>query len=177
MRTRLILVTLALSLLLSFTSAATAQTPCERDWFFSYPVVESCPTTSTMASRAAFMQFENGFMIWVSGQDTIYALYISQESPRWQAFADEFQDGMPETDPAFAPEPSMLTYQPRRGFGLIWRENDEVRERIGYAFYRYEFAYNVRYQMGEDGTIYLRDRRGGVFALYPDGDWARFEAR
>jgi hypothetical protein len=171
------LFTLVLSLVLSFTKTVTAQTTCERDWFFSYPAVEGCPQTSTTASRAAFMQFENGFMIWVSGQDTIYVLYISEESPRWESYEDEYENGMPETDPAFTPDPSTLTYQPRRGFGLIWRENDTVRERIGYAFYRYEFAYNIRYQTGEDGTIYLRDRRGGVFALYTNGDWARFEAR
>lgn len=114
-------------------------------------------------------------MIWIGQQDAIYVLYDSANMPRWQVFNDAFEEGMPDTDPEFD-NPPPYTWQPKRGFGLLWREQPVVRERLGWAVIEWETPYEVRVQTGPDGVIYISDVRGGVFALSPDGsDWKRYE--
>jgi hypothetical protein len=114
-------------------------------------------------------------MFWVQQQDAIYVLYDSANLPRWQVFNDTFQDGMPDTDPAYEPAPP-YTWQPKRGFGLLWRSQPTLRDRLGWSVIEWETPYNMLVQIGSDGTIYLNDPRSGFFALAPDGsDWKRYE--
>lgn len=110
-------------------------------------------------------------MIWVGTQDAIYALYLSGAPPRWQVFNDTFQEGMPETDANFDNAP-LGTWQPRRGFGLIWRSQPGVKDRLGWALSEDEVSYTVQVQIGSDGMIYMNEPGGSVFSLSPTGnDW------
>lgn len=80
------------------------------------------------SSTAADQPFEQGRMIWVGSQDSIYVIY---NDGSWARYADNFEEGMAERDPAIFPPGGKL--QPERGFGKLWREQPEVRERIGWA--------------------------------------------
>ena len=148
---------------------------CSTPWFFTQIAPASCPLNPPLVSDGSFEQFQKGYMLWIQQQDAIYVLYDSANNPRWQVFNDAFEDGMPDTDPAYD-SPPPYTWQPKRGFGLLWRNQPIVRERIGWAVIEWETPYDARVQIAGDGVIYINDPRGGVFALAPGGtDWKRYE--
>lgn len=92
-------------------------------------------------------QFERGRMFYLQPTDEIWVMF---EDPnglggRWELFDNTWEEGMAELDPELE-APEGLS-QPIRGFGKLWRENDEIREALGWALetevghvttYRYE---------------------------------------
>jgi hypothetical protein len=171
-----IAIAVLLLMLLVMTQLVNSAEECAEEWFFEAPLPDGCPLEAAVSSNGSFMQFENGFMMWSAARDAIFVLYISEGDVRWQEIADRFQEGMLEVDSDLNALKPPYTFQPRRGMGLIWRENDEMRERLGWAVAEYEFPYEIEIQMGQDGTTYVRDWRGGVFVLLEEGaDWMRYE--
>ncbi|MBL8116098.1 MAG: hypothetical protein JNJ78_01100 [Anaerolineae bacterium] len=155
-------------------SASVPAQNCTIAWFFSSPIPATCPLSPPSDSAGAFQQYQSGVMIWVARQDAIYVLYDSVGNPRWQVMNDAFVDGMADTDPAFNNAPP-FTWQPRRGFGLLWRNQVGVRDRIGWAMTEAEIPYTPQLQLGSDGTIFVSDPRGGVYGLAAGGgDWQRY---
>lgn len=146
---------------------------CAVSWFFSSPTPPNCPLNPPLISAGAFLQFQNGVMLWVSQQDAIYVLYNSPAVPRWQVFPDTYEEGMADTDPAYS-SPPPANYQPRRGFGLLWRSQPTIRERLGWALTEFETAFTIQVQIAADGSIYISDPLGGVYMLtIGGGDWRR----
>jgi hypothetical protein len=146
---------------------------CSTTWFFA-GAPTTCPLNMPLVSMGAFLPYQNGFMLWVGQQDAIYALYNDNTPPRWQVFNDAYVEGMPDTDPALGVPPSG-TWQPRRGFGLLWRNQPTARSRLGWALTEAETAYTVQVQISSDGTIYVSEPAGGVYALSADGNyWSYF---
>lgn len=178
--------TLTATALLIPTSIAVQVTPiivpqpqqqalCNGQWFFAQPMVNTCPAGPSMSSSAALLQFQQGYMVWIDVQDAIYVLYDSANTPRWEAFNDTFDDGMMEFDPHWGEGPP-YTFQPHRGFGKVWRERPEVRQRLGWAVREWSEPYNAQVQMAADGSVFIQESRGGVFNLLPNGsDWKRYE--
>lgn len=155
--------------------AAPIAQGCSSPWFFTQVVPAVCPLNPPVSSPGSFEQFQNGFMLWVGQQHAIYVLYDSANLPRWQAVNDVFQDGMPDTDPAYDNAPPN-TWQPRRGFGLIWRNNPTLRDRIGWSVMEFETPFTIQVQIASDGTIYMNEPRGGVFSLSADSsEWKRYD--
>jgi hypothetical protein len=114
-------------------------------------------------------------MVWVQQQDAIYVLYDSANLPRWQVYNDAFVEGMPDTDSAYD-NPPAYTWQPKRGFGLLWRSQFIIRERLGWAVIEWETPYDAQVQISSNGTIYVNEPRGGVFSLTSGGsEWKRYE--
>jgi hypothetical protein len=114
----------------SASASLTVPLRCPDPWFFS-PAPDVCPT-SPIVSAAAEQHFERGTMIWIEELDRIYVLYADDvHSPKWQGFSDDWEEGMPDRDPTLVPPEGL--YQPIRGFGLVWRQNPTVRERLGWA--------------------------------------------
>ena len=149
---------------------------CTTPWFFSGIQLSSCPMNPPLISPGSFLQFQNGAMLWVAQQDAIYVLFDSANPPRWQVFNDAFVDGMADTDPAFNTAPP-YTWQPRRGFGLLWRSQSSLRDRLGWAVTEAEIAYTPKVQLASDGMIFISDMRGGVYSLSPDtSDWKRYSS-
>jgi hypothetical protein len=103
---------------------------CPDTWFFT-PAPDSCPAGPAVFSAAAEEHFEGGTMIWIEEQNLIYVLFDDGNSPQWSVFSDEWDEGEPENDPSLTPPPDF--YQPVRGFGLIWRQQASVRDRLGWA--------------------------------------------
>ncbi|MBA3871561.1 MAG: hypothetical protein H0X30_20640 [Anaerolineae bacterium] len=147
---------------------------CTTGWFFSMFQPASCAMNPPLVSAGAFLQFQNGAMLWVAKQDAIYVFFDSASPPRWQVFNDAFTDGMPDTDPAFDHAPP-YTWQPRRGFGLLWRNQSALRDHLGWAVTESEIPFTPQVQLGSDGMIFIGDMRGGVYSLSPDSsDWKRY---
>ncbi|MBZ0297613.1 MAG: hypothetical protein K8L99_33965 [Anaerolineae bacterium] len=148
---------------------------CNGQWFFAQPPVSTCPAGPPMASRASLLQFQQGYMVWIDVQDAIYVLYDSANSPRWQVFNDTFDEGMMEFDPGWGEGPP-YTFQPRRGFGKVWRERPEVRQRLGWAVREWSEPYSAQVQTASDGSVFIQESRGGVFSLMANGsDWKRYD--
>jgi hypothetical protein len=141
---------------------------CPAQWFFSRFVPPNCPLSPAVASAGSLQSFQNGFMLWIGTQDAIYVLYNDSVAPRWQVYNDAFQEGMPETDPNFS-APGGL-FQPRRGFGYLWRTQQNVRDRLGWGTAPTEIGYTVQAQIGADGVIYLSEPNGAVYGLSADGN-------
>lgn len=149
---------------------------CTTPWFFGGFKPASCPMNPPLVSAGSFLQFQNGAMIWIAQQDAIYVLFDSVNTPRWQVFNDAFTDGMADIDPAFNNAPP-YTFQPRRGFGLLWRGQSALRDRLGWAVTETEIAFTPQVQLGSDGMIFIGDMRGGVYSLSPDSsDWKRYSS-
>jgi len=150
---------------------------CPNEWFFSDPPA-SCPQPAQVTAAAA-QHFERGLLLWLqaSGEerpfDEVYALYDDTALPRWQTMVDNWESGMPETDPEIVP-PSGL-FQPVRGFGKIWRERSGVRERLGWATDE-EFQMEngvLQCASGKYASCYVTGPEGVVYVLYANGgEWA-----
>ncbi len=146
---------------------------CSIPWFFANPIPATCPSGLALASAASFQQFQNGVMVWVGQQDGIYVFFDSANFPRWQVFNDTFEEGMPDIDPGVVAPAG--AWQPRRGFGLLWRAQPTLQSRLGWAVTESEQPFTIQIQIGADGLIYLNEPRGGIYSLIPDGsDWKRF---
>ncbi len=94
-----------------------------------------CPVNTGFGLRLVHQSFERGYMFWRETRD-IYALSegsIRQGSATdtfWRV-SDTWQEGQPESDPAFSPPEGLL--QPIRGFGNAWRGNAGIRDALGWA--------------------------------------------
>jgi hypothetical protein len=148
---------------------------CDSTWFFIEPRPASCPLSPPMSDQGVYQTFQNGHMIWVRPQGAIYVLYDDHAQPRWQVFRDHFEEGQPESDSAYDSAPFPGTWQPRRGFGLLWRTNPAVRNRIGWATLEWEQPYSVQTQTASDGSIFISDPNRRVFNLLPAGSsWSLY---
>jgi hypothetical protein len=133
-------------------------------------------TSSAVSSGAAQQTFEHGVMIWLDSERRIYVLYDDQGTPAWAVFPDGFSDGQPDSDPAIIPPSGML--QPVRGFGLIWRTQAGVRDRLGWAT-QPEIGYTAQIDgaaTATDSVTYITSQGGGAFALTgPGQSWRRID--
>ena len=97
----------------------------------------------------------------------IYVLYKDDQLPAWQRFDDTWTSEQPETDPAIVPPQGLR--QPVRGFGELWRNNTEVRERLGWALEPergFDGAHQIDWEPAyETDGAYLRTVDGRVLAL------------
>jgi hypothetical protein len=160
--------------------AATLTLPltCPFTWFFG-PAPDTCPQYGALVSPAAEQRFEGGIMIWVGEEDYIYVLFDdTQWTDGWAVFTDEWEEGDPIDDPSLVP-PSGF-YQPQRGFGLVWREQPNIRDRLGWALAPESggetavqrtsyYKYNHTYLKALDNTVWhLLPERSDWEKLVPD---------
>lgn len=142
---------------------------CIYYWFFSSRAVPYCAAAPPLTTQAVNLQFENGIMFWFQGAQTIYVLYLDAAAPRWERYTDTWQEGMPETDPAI--QNPVNLWQPRRGFGQVWRTNPAVRQRLGWALNQWETIYQgIIQQAGPEGsgTLFFTGPEGRAYQLNGD---------
>ena len=126
-----------------------------------------CPTQAEKSTWMAEQQFVGGLMFWRQDNDVIYVL---QNNGTWQQFPNTWHAGDPETDPSLTP-PSGY-YQPRRGFGKLWRENGVVQTQLGWATME-ERGFTGSVQPFERGLM-LWSPQLSVFVLCNNGTWKRY---
>ncbi len=79
-------------------------------------------------TTATVQPFENGLMFWRGDTAQVYVVF---NDLTWQIYGDSYIEGDPDSDANITPPAGLL--QPRRGFGKVWRDNPDVREKIGWA--------------------------------------------
>lgn len=139
-------------------------TGCNLGWFFQQ-APQGCPTDVPSPTSQAEQRFEGGLMIWLGTTQEIYVLYADGSDPTWQVFPDNYTDNQPASDESLVPPPDRL--QPVRGFGLVWRENTELQDRLGWAV-EAEVGYDGIIQTSPQEVTYLRLRDGGIIAISPE---------
>jgi len=117
------------------SQSVTVEWPCTYDYFFPADF-SICPSSEASLTWAAEQPFEHGRMIWLEKADADNpvlegVIFVFYADGRCERYDDTWTEGMPESDPAFAPPAGLL--QPIRGFGKLWRENTNVRDRLGWA--------------------------------------------
>lgn len=150
--------------------AAPAPRVCNSTWFFIQPRPEGCPLAPPNTSQGVYQEFQNGYMVWVGSQDAIYVMFRDGALPRWRAYRDFFNEGMLEDSSQYNNPPGPNLWQPRRGFGMLWRDNASVRSRIGWATQEWEQPFSVRVQTSNDGVVYISRPSASVFSLFPNGE-------
>ena len=83
-----------------------------------------CPKDEEKVIWCAWQEFQDGYMLWRSDTKKIYVLsYEGADRGSWQEYDDPWVEGKYPTDidPDIIP-PSEHLKQPKRGFGLVWRE-------------------------------------------------------
>jgi hypothetical protein len=92
-----------------------------------------CPTSTGYRGPAAEQYFQYGVMLWVAPPpgERIGRIYVVGTGLpiMFQVFADTWQEGM--GDPPDQAPAGLLT--PKRGFGKVWSENPDIRQKLGWA--------------------------------------------
>lgn len=159
-------------------SSAVLLVLCPEDrWFFAGPPT-TCPDGPPMEAAAAIQRFEHGLMVWLEdGQwwvegETIFILYDDE----YQSLESIPQEGMPTgpmPDDEYSPPDGRFV--PESGFGLIWRDNSWVRQRLGWALAP-EVGFNttVQREITNQGMfIYFLDDQDQLIVLSgSSGRWA-----
>jgi hypothetical protein len=142
------------------------------------PLASGCPLQA-VSGNAAQQSFQNGFMIWVEAEQSVYVFYDAPAGSldTYEVYIDNFREGDPESDPTIVPPAGL--YQPIRGFGLVWRTDTAIRDRLGWAtapetgFQTWMQGYGgmgmhsfFTLIQGIDGTIYHLTAMGAVWEVY-----------
>lgn len=119
------------------------------------------PTPTIGEIQVAEQLFQRGRMFWVQPTQQIWVLALNGEGRgAWTIYPDTFRDDTdPELDASLVAPDGLL--QPTRGFGKLWRTNQEVRDALGWATTP-EFGYVSRYEYHPGGTV-----RNGVYVAAP----------
>lgn len=148
---------------------------CPDLWFLENEP-DICPSGPAMSSAGAVQNFEGGTMIWVEEEDQIYVLFTDVGSPGWNRYVDAWDSGEPDSDPALLPPDGL--YQPVRGFGLLWREEPSIRDRLGWAVDE-EVGFPLllqRTSYAKYNETYILAPDGGIWRLNPErSSWEKLE--
>jgi hypothetical protein len=113
-------------------------------------------------------------MFWRGDLGVIYTLFSDK---KYQQFADTWTSAEPEWDVSIVPPAGF--YQPKRGFGKVWREGDvspsgKVRDKLSWATIE-ERGLSMSWQ-AYTGGLMLWSNTQGFFVLYNDNyTWERYD--
>jgi len=136
----------------------------------TYATVRSrlgCPNQLETNTWSGEQTLVGGYMFWRGDLRLIYALY---NNGTWQSFVDTWYEGDQEWDPAIVAPAGY--YQPKRGFGKVWREQAGVRDKLSWGTIE-ERGTNASWQ-GYEGGMMLWSGNLGIFVLYNDGTWSHY---
>ncbi len=139
------------------------------------PRVEAAPTNTVRQIYVAEQPFERGRMFWLEPTGQIWVMIETEPGVGlWQVYEDLFREGDMEFDPTITAPEGLL--QPVRGFGLIWRNNDEVRAGLGWGTdIEVGFVTNYEYQPGGEVIEGVFQSGPGYHYLQNQyGQWFRF---
>jgi hypothetical protein len=106
----------------------------------SFSGVFVCPAAPAEEAPASAQLFERGHMIRVKLRGEFDMIFVFPLNPpgvelnAGDLLFDEFVDDWDESQPIDGGQtPPPDRYEPQRGFGKVWREHPEIRERLGWA--------------------------------------------
>ncbi len=112
-----------------------------------------CITGAASVKWISLQAFQEGHILWQSGQDSIY---VFVDDGAWTEFSDDW-DEQDLTGDRGDPPDGMQT--PVRGFGYLWETDDDVYDDLGWATAEEE-GMCASVQVFENGTI-LTEEPGG----------------
>ncbi len=134
--------------------AATAAAPTEvlpTDLPTITPTPDPFPTPVQAKVYVAEQRFEHGWMFWLQPNRQIWVLTTDSAGKNiWSVYDDTFVEGEAEYDPQLVAPQDL--HQPIRGFGKLWRENLEVRQKVGWAL-GLEQGHTSRYVYKQGGFV------------------------
>jgi len=135
-------------------AAAAAPTAASGPLASATPRPENFPTNTIATVQIAEQLFEHGRMFWVRHNRQIWVM-VDVPDPTfpggdWFCYNDTFVEGEPETDPSLTPPEGL--YQPRRGFGKLWRTHPDLKAALGWAMTP-EFELNSNYTYIPGGYV------------------------
>ena len=134
------------------------------------------PTGPERRVGGAVLQFQRGWMLYRADTRTIHVLASEADGgsipvgAAW-TFADTWDESQPLGG---GPGPGGL-YEPSRGFGKVWREHQQVRERLGYALAPAEQGQTLTIQPFVGGAVVDAPEegsyspRGLTYIVYTNG--------
>lgn len=111
------------------------------------------PTPIYDEYQLAEQVFEQGRMFWIRHSLEIWVMMNDPgktNQGEWYCYPDTFVDGEPEIDPDLIPPDDR--YQPRRGFGKLWRGNADIKAALGWAITP-EFELTSQYTFTAGGPL------------------------
>jgi hypothetical protein len=116
-------------------------TTCSASWFFTFdnkhlPLGSFCPKPVKIL-EAMGEDFEGG-RVYRYAPDPSYTadqrgtVYVIYNDGEWTTFPDGWDASQPASDPSLVVPNGR--YQPVEGIGKVWRENTDVRNRLGWAY-------------------------------------------
>lgn len=115
------------------------------------PTPDPFPTRVKVSIYVAEQEFEGGWMVWLQPNSQIWLLTVDEAGENvWSVFDDTFVEGEAESDPQIVPPEG--SHQPVRGFGKLWRENPEVRQKLGWAVAA-EVGHTTKYRYYHGGHV------------------------
>ena len=127
----------------------------------------NCPTEVEKSLWAGEESFQGGYMFWRQDTNKIYVLY---NNGTWNQYDDTWTTAEPEWDGSIVPPWGY--FQPKRGFGKVWRNDANVRNGLGWATTE-ERGFQGSVQAFQGGTMLWSNARG-IMVLYNDGHWERY---
>ncbi len=93
------------------------------------------PTNVATTLDVAEEAFQHGRMFWLRPNRQVWVMVNNppgdDSGGDWYCYNDTFVEGEAETDPSLVPPADL--YQPRRGFGKLWRNIEGLRDALGWA--------------------------------------------
>jgi len=143
-----------------------------------YPQLEAvmgCALAPALSEAVGFNEFGAGpefnkFMLWLSWEDQIYTLF---PDGIWWATVDDWTEDMPDfTCNPLAGDPTSPPL-PRRGFGKVWCDNPDVRDKMGTISVEERLCQHSVIQMFENGRVIacFEDATIRYFQLFNDNTW------
>jgi len=152
--------------------------PCKYVYFFA-PAPPNCPFYKAAYTPAAEQEFQHGRALWfedVEMPDTSIKrpILVLYKEGNWARYQDTWTEGQPESDPKLVPPEGFL--QPLRGFGKLWRENADVRAKLGWALTTeqgYEGVWQMQALESIPQVFYIRTIDNQVLELegFDQGTW------
>jgi hypothetical protein len=133
-----------------------------------------CPTAQEIGIVEMVVErFEYGVMVWRGDSRTIYVFIGGPNDSfgTWRQFRDTWTETEPTPRPQSTP-PSGL-FEPVRGFGKVWRENSDIRSRIGWAVEQERPAGGAWQEFQNGFALWTTDLQ--IYFMTSDGLWQRFE--
>ncbi|MCL4252619.1 MAG: SUMF1/EgtB/PvdO family nonheme iron enzyme, partial [Anaerolineae bacterium] len=115
---------------------------------YAEPSSEIMPTQVVGQIFVAQQDFEYGKMFWFEATSEIWVIF-DDESREWLKYQNAWNVTMPISDDTIVPPDGL--YQPIQGFGLLWRTDTDLRDRLGWATAQ-EFGYVTDYLYYVEGT-------------------------
>lgn len=127
-----------------------AQTPAGAAGPLVVDNTPAMPTPVITQIQVAEQVFEGGRLFWLQPSGDIWVMINdpgTTEHGTWQIVTDTFVEGDLEIDPDLTPPVDGI--QPRRGFGKVWRENESLRDALGWGTTpEFGFVTNYEYRSG-----------------------------